>query len=52
MIKGKPQFAPWQEDPDPPDYWEEQDYEEMRRRLRAYWNGDQGDNKPKANEPS
>ena len=37
MIKGQPQFAPWQDDPDPPDYWEEQDYEEMRARLRKYW---------------
>jgi hypothetical protein len=37
MIKGQPQFAPWQDDPDPPEYWEEQDYEEMRARLRTYW---------------
>ena len=39
-ITGEPQFAPWSEDPDPPDYWEQRDYEEMRGRLRAYWNGD------------
>jgi len=34
MIKGKAQFAPWSEDPDPPSYWEEDDYEELQRRLR------------------
>jgi len=39
MIKGKPSFAPWQDDPDPPDYWDDDDYEAMRVRLRAYWGG-------------
>ena len=39
-MKGTPHFAPWQEDPDPPDYWEDVDYERMRRRLRAYWDGE------------
>ena len=38
-LKGKPQFMPWQEDPDPSDYWEQEDYDEMRVRLRAYWSG-------------
>jgi hypothetical protein len=40
VLKGPPQFMPWQEDPDPADHWEEADYQDMRRRLRAYWNGD------------
>ena len=40
MIKGTPQFAPWCEDPDPPDHWEEEDYAEMRRRMRMMWGGD------------
>lgn len=39
MIKGEAQFAPWSEDPDPPDYWDQSDYENMRKRLRAYWDG-------------
>ena len=39
VLKGKPQFMPWQEDPDPSDYWEQDDYDEMRVRLRAYWGG-------------
>jgi hypothetical protein len=38
-IVGKPHFAPWSDDPDPPDYWEDDDYEEMRVRMRAYWAG-------------
>jgi len=43
-MKGTPHFLPWAEDPDPPDYWEDEDYERMRRRLRAYWDGeDYGD---------
>ena len=37
MIRGQPHFTPWQEDPEPPEYWEEQDYEEMRARLRKHW---------------
>ena len=43
-LKGhKPQFAPWEEDPDPPEfsaygegYWQEEDWEDLRQRLRAY----------------
>ena len=37
MIRGVPQYAPWQDDPDPPEYWEDEDYAEMRARLRRYW---------------
>ena len=37
MIKGTPGYRPWHEDPDPPDYWGDEEYAEMRRRLRAHW---------------
>lgn len=40
VLKGSPQFHPWQEDPDPADHWDDDDYHEMRLRLRAYWNGE------------
>ena len=39
MIKGQPEFSPWLDDPDPPEYWSEQDYSDMRRSLRAHWDG-------------
>ena len=39
MIRGTPQFAPWIEDPDPPDYWTEDDWEDFRRRMGAYFDG-------------
>lgn len=39
MIRGKAEFAPWIEDPDPPDYWDENDWEDFRRRMGAYFDG-------------
>jgi hypothetical protein len=39
-MRGTPQFAPWQDDPDPPAHWENEDFEEMRVRLRAHWSGE------------
>ena len=43
MIRGKPEFAPWQDDPDPPAYWGDEEHAEMRRRLRAHWGTNVGD---------
>ena len=37
MIRGKPQFAPWIEDPDPADYWGEAEFAEFRKRVREYF---------------
>jgi len=39
-MRGTPHFTPWSEDPDPPDYWGDDDYARMRRRLRRFFDGD------------
>jgi len=40
MKDRKPEFMPHIEDPDLPDWWTEEDYAEMRRRLREHWGSD------------
>lgn len=43
MIRGNPHYSPQIEDPDEPDYWDEQDFAEFRVRVRKHFGLQVGD---------
>ena len=36
MIRGTPHYCPQVDDPDPPEYWDETQWDDFRNRVRAY----------------